>query len=136
MLFRSGEFWNAKPLNEEVMRNGMKRLKKAAEFVAKKARSKCPSGTISRPMYSRGPYKGSFWTARDKGALKKSIRVVEKYGNEPGFYVTIPRGSLEIRVYSGTAKVYYAQLVEFYTPFMRPALEASKSQIKSILENG
>lgn len=119
-------FWNAKPLNKEVMKNGMKRLKKAAEVVKTKARSKCPVGTISRPMYTRGRYAGQFWTARDAGALKKSIRVVEKHGSE----------RLNIRIYSGTAKVYYAQIVEFYTPFMRPALNDSKSQILSIMQNG
>ena len=129
-------FWDAKPLNKEVMKNGMKRLKKAAEVVANKARSKCPVGTISRPMYKRGRYAGRFWTARDAGALKKSIRVVEKHGTEAGGYIEIKAGQLEIRIYAGTAKTYYAQIVEFYTPFMRPALNASISEIKSIMSNG
>lgn len=119
-------FWDAKPLNKEVMRNGMKRLEKSAEIVVKKARSKCPVGTLSRPMYKTGRYAGQFWTARDAGALKKSIRVVKKHGSE----------KLNIRVYAGTAKVFYAQIVEFRSAFLRPALNASKSQIKSIMLNG
>lgn len=129
-------FWDVKPLNKEVMKNGMRRLKKAAEVVKTKARSKCPTGTISRPMYTRGRYAGQFWTARDAGALKKSIRVVKKHGAEAGGFIELRAGSLEIRIYAGTAKVYYAQICEFYTPFMRPALNDSKSQILSIMQNG
>jgi len=130
------DFWDVKPLNKEIMKNGMKRLKKAGEVVAKKARSKCPVGTLSRPMYKTGRYAGQFWTARDAGALKKSIRVVEKHGAEVGGYISIKAGQLEIRIYAGTAKVYYAQIVEFKDPFMRPALNASKSKILSIMQNG
>ena len=129
-------FWDVKPLNREIMRNGMKRLRKAAEVVKRKARSKCPVGTLSRPMYTKGRYAGQYWTARDAGALKKSIRVVEKHGAETGGYITIRSDQLEVRVYAGTAKAYYAQIVEFYDPFMRPALNASKSKILSIMQNG
>ena len=118
-------FWDPKPLHKEVMRNGMKRLEKSGEVVKRKARSKCPVGTLSRPMYKTGRYAGQFWTARDAGALKKSIRVVKKHGRD-----------LNIRIYAGTKKVYYAQIVEFYTPYLRPALNASKSSIKSIMRNG
>lgn len=131
-------FWDVKPLNREIMRNGMKRLRKAGEVVKRKARSSpvVNRSTISRPMYETGRYAGQFWTARDAGALKKTIRVVVKREGEYAGYITIKAGQLEVRIYAGTAKVYYAQIVEFYTPFMRPALEASKSQIKSIMQNG
>lgn len=130
-------FWDVKPLNREIMRNGMKRLRKAGEVVKRKARSSpvVNRSTISRPMYETGRYAGQFWTARDAGALKKTIRVVVKREGEYAGYITIKAGQLEVRIYAGTAKVYYAQIVEFYTPFMRPALEASKSQIKSIMQN-
>ena len=132
----SRAFWDFKPLNKEIMRNGMKRLRKAGEVVKIRARSKCPVGTLSRPMYTKGRYAGQFWTARDAGALKKSIRVVEKHGGEYAGYSTIKAGQLEVRVYAGTAKAYYAQIVEFYDPFMRPALNKSKSKILSIMQNG
>ena len=132
------DFWDVKPLNQEVMKNGMKRLRKAGEVVARKARSSrvVNRSTISRPMYKTGRYAGQYWTARDAGALKKTIRVVEKHGGEAGGYISIKAGQLEIRIYAGTMKVYYAQIVEFYTPFMRPALRASISQINSIMRNG
>lgn len=129
-------FWDFKPLHKEVTRNVMKRLEKSAEVVKRKAQSKCPVGTLSRPMYTKGRYAGQFWTARDAGALKKSIRVVKKHGAEAGGFIELRAGSLNIRVYAGTKKVYYAQIVEFYTPFMRPALDASISKIKSIMLNG
>lgn len=131
-------FWDVKPLNREIMRNGMKRLRKAGEVVRRKARSSpvVNRSTVTRPMYTKGRYAGQFWTARDAGALKKSIRVVEKHGAETGGYITIKSGQLEVRIYAGTKKVYYAQIVEFYTPFMRPALNASKSKILSIMQNG
>jgi len=132
-------FWDVKPLNQEIMRNGMRRLRKAGEVVARKARSKFPpigSKNISRPMYQRGRYKNQPWTARVAGSLKKTIRVVEKHGAEAGPYVEIRAGQLNIRVYAGTKMVYYAQIVEFYTPYLRPALNASRSKILSIMQNG
>lgn len=122
-------FWNPKIADKEIMGNAMGRLRKSAEVVAKKARSKCPVGTISRPMYKTGRYAGQYWTARDAGALKKTIRVVEKHRDEGA-------RKRNIRIYAGTKKVYYAQIVEYYTPFLRKGLNASKSAIKSILLNG
>jgi hypothetical protein len=119
-------FWNPKIADKEIMPNAMKRLKKSAEVVATKARAKCPVGTTSRPMYRTGRYAGQYWTARDAGALKKTIRVVEKRESN----------ARNIRVYAGTKKVFYAQIVEYYQPFLRKALNASKSQIKGILANG
>lgn len=94
------DFWDPKPLKQEIIRNGMKRLEKAAEVVKGKARSNpvISRSTVTRPMYKTGRYAGQFWTARDAGALKKSIRVVKKRGSE----------KLNIRVYAGTAKVHYA----------------------------
>lgn len=122
-------FWNPKIVDKEIMHNAMVRLKKGAEVVAKKARLKCPEGSISRPMYKTGRYAGQAWTARDAGALKRSIRVVEKHGDEGA-------RKRNIRIYAGTKRVFYAQLVEYYTPFLRKALNTSKSKIRSILLNG
>ena len=121
-------FWDPKPLKQEVMRNGMKRLEKAGEVVKRKARSNpvISRSTVTRPMYKTGRYAGQFWTARDAGALKKSVRVVKKHGSE----------KLNIRIYAGTAKAFYAQIVEFYTPFLRPGLNKSKARILSIMQNG
>ena len=106
------------------MGNAMERLKAAGEVVKKKAESLCPVGTTSRPMYSTGRYAGQYWTARDAGALKKSIRVVTKYGST----------AHNVWIIAGNKKAYYAQIVEFYTPFMRAALNRSKTKIKTVIK--
>jgi len=125
--------WNPQKFDGEIMAASMERLRKAAELVAQRARGKCPVGTISRPIYKRGPYAGQPWTARDAGALKKTIRVVEKKNN---FGVEIA-GSRNVRVYAGNYLVYYAKIVEYAgKKFLRPALNSSKVEIRNILENG
>jgi HK97 gp10 family phage protein len=120
--------WNPDLASDEITKTMMNRLEKAAELVATRARQNVPVGK------DRPPYKtGKEWTARKAGALKKSIRVVRLKGDP----------KLNIRVYAGNSgDVYYAHFVEYGTakmaakPFMRPALSASKSDIKTIMENG
>lgn len=125
--------WNPQAFDGEFMNASMDRLRDAAEVVANKARAKCPVGTISRPIYKTGKYAGQPWTARDEGALKKTIRVVEKKEK----FRTILIEMRNIRVYAGNYLRYYAQIVEYNgKQFLRPALNSSKSEIKSILENG
>jgi hypothetical protein len=106
----------------------------AADVVAAEVRRRCPVGTVRRPMYRRGPYKGQFWTARDGGELKRSVRVVRstktKAARREGGLV-FQAG--DVRVYIGHAKAFYARIVEYYTPFVRPALDAVLPRVKSIL---
>lgn len=127
--------WNPEKWDGEFIGASMGRVKKAAELVAERARVKCKVGTISRPMYRRGPYADQPWTARDAGQLKRSIRVVEKHDQKLG-----PEKRRNIRVYAGTLLnlnlAYYASIVEYTTPYLRPALNSSKAEIRSILENG
>lgn len=125
--------WNPQRFDSEFINASMDRLKKAAEVVADNARSRCPVGTKSRPIYKSGPYAGQEWTKRDAGALKKTIRVVEKYQKD-----SIEISSAKnMRVYAGNYLVYYARIVEYAgKKFLRPALNSSKTQIRQILENG
>jgi hypothetical protein len=124
--------WNPQKYDEEFINASMERLRKAAEVIAEKARSNCPVGTISRPIYKTGPYAGESWTARDAGALKKTIRVREK--NSTGAAIATARN---VRIYAGNSDVYYASIVEFAgKKFLRPALNSSKEEVRSILENG
>lgn len=103
------------------------RLKEAAERIAEKARSKCPVGTKSRPIYKTGKYAGVDWTARDAGALKRSIRVTEKYKDG-----TLVWDNVNIRVYAGNYFAYYASIVEYSVKkFMRPAVNTA--EIRRIL---
>jgi len=71
----------------------------------------------------------------DSGKLKDSIRVTRLKGD--------PKQN--IRVYAGNRNkggAFYAHMVEYGTvkmkakPFLRPALNESKSSIKNIVENG
>ncbi len=110
----------------------MDRLRAAAGVVAASARARCPVGTVSRPVYKRGPYAGQPWTARDAGALKKTIRVVEKHDVSGAAILE----SRNVRVYAGNYIVYYAKIVEYTRAYLRPALNASKGAIRSIIENG
>lgn len=124
--------WNPQKYDGEIMAASMERLRRAAELVANRARGKCPVGTVSRPIYKTGPYAGQPWTARDAGALYRSIRVVEK--KESGAQIARARN---VRVYAGNYLVYYAKIVEYGgKQFLRPALNQSKADIKNILENG
>ena len=120
--------WNPKAGDKEIMGNAMDRLEKAANVVAEKARQKCPVGNDRE---------GKGWSIRQSGTLKDSIRVVRLRGD----------AKRNVRVYAGERNshyltAYYARFVEYGTvkmkakPFLRPALNSSKAEIKNILENG
>lgn len=123
------EAWNPNAMDETFEHVAVERLLEAAEHVADEARARCPVGTVSRPMYQRGPYAGQVWTARDAGQLKKSIRVVQKK-TKTGKPLSRRR---DVRVYAGHFLAYYARIVEFTRPFMRNALNASIAQIRAIV---
>jgi hypothetical protein len=112
--------------DEQIYANAMDRLEAAGNIIAEKARLKCPVGTLSRPVYQTGRYAGAYWTARDAGALKSTIRVVRKYGDP----------THNVWVMAGNKKVYYAQVVEYYTPFLRPSLTGSRTDIKRVISQG
>lgn len=119
--------WNEKEITAKIEKRAMNRLHKAGEVVAAKARQKVPIG--KDVPQGRGK-----WSKRESGALKRTIRVVRLY-NDP---------KQNIRVYAGNREggVFYAHFVEYGTvkmkakPFMRPALNESKSEIMNIMENG
>jgi HK97 gp10 family phage protein len=108
----------------EFINISMDRLIACAEIVAEKARARCPVGTITRPVG-----KGKSWQERKPGDLKRTIRVVRKHDSN----------SRNVRIYAGNRDVYYARFVERGTsktaaqPFLRPALNASKADIQSVL---
>jgi len=55
--------WNPQRFDGEFMHASMDRVRKAANVLADAARRNCPVGTVSRPIYRRGPYAGQPWTA-------------------------------------------------------------------------
>ena len=106
--------WHPEQITAEIEKRAMDRLERAGESVASKARQKVP--VLS-------------------GKLRDSIRVTRLNGDP----------KLNIRVYAGSRQkggAFYAHMVEYGTvkmpakPFLRPALNESKGQIKGIVENG
>jgi len=116
--------WNPQKADTEIINASMERLMAVGELIASKARSMVPVG---KSIAGKGK-----WSSREAGALKKSIRVVRLQGD--------PRRN--VRVYAGNREVYYARFIEMGTvkmrarPFLRPALNSSKSEAKQILLNG
>ena len=130
--------WNPNVLDEEIFGNAMDRLRECAELVAKQARSNLSAqigrgktSGISHPPYKKGQAAGMSWTARRAGALMKSIRVVER---KPGAGFASVQIGRNIWVMAGNYDVYYAQIFEYKHPFLRPALNQVRSQMKAILE--
>jgi len=123
------ERWDPNKFDQAFENIAIERLVEAAEVVASAARRKCKVGTISRPMYKTGDYPGVPWTARKPGQLKKSIRVVRKK-TKSGRAFSKKRN---VRVYAGNFLAYYADIVEFHDPFMRPALSATLGKVKAII---
>jgi hypothetical protein len=123
------ENWNPNVADQTFEDIAMDRLLDAAKVLAANVRQRCPVGTVSRPMYKTGPYAGEPWTARDKGQLRKSVRVVQKLSKSGKPLMS----RKNVRVYCGHYLAYYASIVEFSKPFMRPSFEASVPAIKSII---
>jgi hypothetical protein len=123
------ENWNPNAMDETFEGVAMERLLEAAEVVASAARTRCPVGTVSRPIYKTGPYAGQPWTARDAGQLKKSIRVTQRT-SKSGKPLLRKRN---VRVYAGHYLAWYGSIVEHTKPFLRPALTGSIAAIRSIV---
>ena len=127
------ENWDWREADKMVHKASRKRQLKAANVLADEVRRRCPVGTVSRPMFRRGPYAGQPWTRHDAGALKRSVRVTERDDEKYGFKLA-QYG--EVRVYVGHYMAWYARIVEYFRPFMRPAVASTMSRVKDILENG
>lgn len=128
--------WTA-DINKELIdlfnRATTKDFDHAAEYLAGQIRNKTPVGTISRPIYRKGPYAGEPWTARDAGQLRKSVRVTRR--RAVAGETTLLQAA-DVRVYIGHYLAWYAAIVEFTKPFVRPTFYASLPRVKQILGLG
>lgn len=124
--------WAPEKITAEIEKTAMDRLEKAGELVAAKARQKFPLGEPPSVMNRKTKQP---WKPMSRGELLKSIRVV-RLKDDP---------KLNIRVYGGNrlkGGPFYAHMIEYGTvkmgarPFLRPALNESKAQIRQIVESG
>jgi len=126
--------WNTAAFEAECGKIGMDRLEMAAHIIANNAKRILQS-KIKGPPVTRPPKYGvPVWMERDPGALVATIRVVRKYG-DPGRNVWIMAGNY---------KTWWAVQTEYgrggwkggAKSFIRPAMKAAPSAIKSVLESG
>ena len=123
------ESWNPNIADQEFENVAIERLVEAAEVVKDAVKRRCPVGTVTRPMYRTGPYAGQEWTARDGGQLKKSVRITRKKTKSGKAFSK----KKDVRIYAGGKLPYYASIVEFSRPFMRPGFESVLGQVKEII---
>jgi hypothetical protein len=130
------EYWNPNVADETFENVVMERLVEAANVIKLQTRinlreqiGQGKTTGISRPVYKKGRYAGAAWTARNFGELIRSIRVVRKK-TESGRAFSRMRN---VRVYAGHTLAYYADIFEFYRPFMKTAVTQSMAEIKSII---
>jgi hypothetical protein len=130
------EVWEPEKYNVELQQVAMDRLEAAALRLAMETRrtlrSRIGSGRttgISRPVYKTGPYAGQPWTARDFGELLNSVRVTRLRTSGGKAFSR----KLNIRVYVGHYRAYYARIFEYSKPYLRPAVASTLAEIKTIL---
>lgn len=125
--------FNLEQHDQQFMRAGLDRMEKAAAVIQMQAILKCKKSYDNRrPVYKTGAYAGKVYTARDMDIMAKTIRVVRRDDKK------------DVRVYVGNFKTWWAVQMEFGRgawkggpkPFLRPAVAASRSRIKVILESG
>jgi hypothetical protein len=130
--------FNFDQYDELIANSCMSRMHAAASEIQTQAILKIKKSYKNRrPVYKKGPYAGQIYTARDNDIMAKTIRVVEKRG-EHGLV------GRNVLVIAGNFKTWWATQMEFgrgawkggASPFMRPALTASKANVKAILESG
>lgn len=130
------ESWNPNTLDQTFENVAMDRLVEGAAVIRDKAKQNLhgqlgrgKTTGINRPVYKTGRYAGRDWTARHFSELMRSIRIV-RLKTESGRAFAKKRN---VRVYAGNYLAYYADIFEFYRPFMRPAEISSLPEVKSII---
>ena len=123
-------YWNH-GIDESIIRAAQGRLLAAGNVLADEVRSKLQSvapSPKSRPAYKTGKDAGKPWTAREAGALLKTVRVVEpRTGPKTNVWVIV-----------GSYKAYYAKIFEYAKlngrQFFRPSIRKARGRMKAVLE--
>lgn len=128
--------WNPSRADATFEQIGVDKLVKAANIIRASVKRKLSAQIgrgattgINRPVYRSGDNAGANWTARDFGNMLKSVRTVQKK-TRSGKALSKKRN---VRVYVGHYTAFYAQVFEFYRPFMRPAVEESLPMIETMI---
>jgi len=139
--------FNFAQYDKEIINASLDRVEAAAIVIRDKARvilsGKLKGNWKEHGVYKRYwrkgnpkgewiPYTGSSWTAREKGAMVKTIRVVRKPGKN------------NVWVMAGNYNTWWAVQLEYgrgawrggAKSFIRPALAGSKDEIRVALEGG
>ena len=125
--------WAPAVITEEIENKAMDGLERACEKIAAAAWRRFPLGA---PAPMPGRKKKEPWMDMSTGLLRSSIRVRRLKGDP----------YLDVRVYAGYRQQggggpFYAHMIEFGTaklsarPFLRPAFDAVKGKIISIISN-
>jgi hypothetical protein len=129
--------WNTEAFEKECVGVTMDLLEVAAKLVVLDAKnilqSKGNKG-FRRPPYKKGAGAGQPWTARNQGAMIKTIRAVRKHGDP----------NRNIWIMAGNKVTWWAIQLEYgrgawkgeAKPFLRPAMANAPRHIKSVLESG
>jgi HK97 gp10 family phage protein len=144
--------WRAPQIFKQIEENAIEACNELMDDLVVAAKALCKPGTITRegkwktatvsftpatrnrrkiPVEKREQisFQAEQWTGREPGQLRDTIRRVNK-PERPG----------NVRVYAGNKKVNYAHFVEYGTvkmkpkPFMRPAFQQMKKDLKARIE--
>lgn len=128
--------WDPNRVNRTVENISVERLNKAAKVlratVKRRLAAEIGKGKetgINRPVYLTGPYAGSSWTAREAGSMMNSVRLTRKKTRVKK--ALSKKRSVWLRV--GHYEVFYAEIFEFYRPFLRPALAEAEPMMNTML---
>jgi hypothetical protein len=127
--------FNFEQYDGQLAKSCMERLRDAAGEIQLQAILKCKVGNISRPIYKKGRAANQTWTEREVGAMRRTIRVVEKTG-ESGLQ------NRNVWVMAGNYKTWWAVQMEYGRggwkggplPFLRPGSDSARSRVQSIIE--
>ena len=129
--------WDDSAFQAECVKVTMDLLEQAAWKIVRDAKNKLTSygnKGFHRPPYKTGDAAGQPWTARQQGAMVKTIRAVRKRGDD----------RRNIWIMAGNKETWWAIQLEYgrgawkggRKSFMRPAMANAPRHIRDVLESG